>query len=101
MAVKSLRCCRVGIELDELNRLRVLAGIEHDLCAVAQQVERLAIGRELVRMRHRLAQCRDRELCLRFGLYVRVDPQNRGNKSFSTSGSSSGRSNAAIAASSR
>ena len=52
-------------------------GFEHNLGAVAQQVEGLAVGGELVRMRHRLAQRGNRELRLRLGLHVRIDPQDR------------------------
>ena len=37
------------IERDELDGLGVLAWVEHHLGAVAEQVQRLAVGRELVR----------------------------------------------------
>ena len=66
-----------GIELDEVHGLRVFARSERDLGAVAQQVEGLAIGREPVRVRHRLAQRRHGQLRLRLGLHLRVDAQNR------------------------
>ena len=77
MAVKSLQVLPGRIELDEVDGRRVRARLEHDLGAVAQQVERLAVRRELVRMGHRLAQRRHGELRLGLGLHLRVDPQDR------------------------
>jgi hypothetical protein len=50
----------VRFKRDELHCLGVLTGIQHNFCAVPQQIERLAISREFVRVRHHLAQRRER-----------------------------------------
>jgi hypothetical protein len=83
-----------------LHRLASSPGQYH-LRAVAQQVERFAVGRQLVRLRHRRAQRVHRQQRLGFGPHGRIDRRMRRDQQFSTSGSSSGRSYAAIATSSR
>src|SRR5438046_138255 len=61
------------VERNELHRARIFARIERDPRAVAEQIERLAIGRELVRVRHGIAERSDGEACLRVPLHCRID----------------------------
>src|SRR6266851_7746013 len=68
------------IKGNEMDRLRVFSGIKCNLGAVAQKIERLAIGSKLVRMRHCLSQSGDRQLCLNLCLDFNVDPQNGGHE---------------------
>ena len=68
------------LEGNELDRLRILARVEHDLGTITQQVEGLSVGREPVGVGHRLSESCDGRLGLDLGVYLGVDVKNRRNK---------------------
>ena len=89
------------LECDELHGPGVLAGTEHDPGAVAQQVERRAVGGKPVRLPHRLAQRLHRPPRLRLGLHVRVKANDGLLQQLLDERVFQGRPNSAMAASSR